>query len=278
MRLSSPKRRGPKPMTRGEIAIWSIYGCLFTAAIVLILISLKDFAACVFFGLIWLFALVLPVSLRLLQHRRLKLHLAEVSALEAEVRSLRAAQAEAEAAYREIPPSPVPPPDQAVFCPRCGARNSADSRYCANCGQEIPAFSGAVPVEIELMRADMLDGLAFERWCADLLERSGFSPVSVTQGSGDQGVDVLAEKDGVRYAVQCKCYSSDLGNGPIQEVNAGKLIYHCHIGAVMTNRHFTAGAKEAAAATGTLLWDREHLRDLLCALGHPTAQELELRS
>lgn len=278
MRSSSPKRRGPKPMTGGEIAIWSIYGCLFTSAIVLILISLKDLAACVVFGLLWLFALVLPVSLRLLQHRRLKLHLAEVSALEAEVRSLRSALSAADMHEDSLLPDPPPQALRDIFCPRCGSRNAAESRYCSGCGQEIPAFPGAVPVEVELMRADMLDGHAFERWCADLLWRSGFTGVTVTQGSGDQGVDVLAEKDGVRYAVQCKCYSSDLGNGPVQEVNAGKLIYHCHIGAVMTNRHFTAGAKEAAAATGTLLWDREHLRELLCALGHPTAQEWELGS
>ena len=54
---------------------------------------------------------------------------------------------------------------------------------------------------------DNMDGHSFEYWCADLLRDNGFENVSVTQGSGDQGVDVLAEKDGVKYAIQCKCYS-----------------------------------------------------------------------
>ena len=106
---------------------------------------------------------------------------------------------------------------------------------------------------------DTMEGHEFEYWCADVLRGNGFSNVEVTQGSGDQGVDIIAEKDRIRYAVQCKCYSSDLGNKPVQEVNAGKTIYHCHIGVVMTNRYFTVGAKQAADATGTLLWDRDDL-------------------
>ncbi len=120
-----------------------------------------------------------------------------------------------------------------------------------------------VDVEAGLLsQIDWMDGHAFEYWCAELLEKVGFINVQVTPGSGDQGVDVLAEKDDIRYAIQCKCYSSDLGNTPIQEVNAGKIFYRCQVGAVMTNRHFTKGAKELAASTGTLLWDRDKLREM----------------
>ena len=106
-------------------------------------------------------------------------------------------------------------------------------------------------------------GLDFERWCAEMLRKNGFVNVRVTQGSGDQGVDVLAEKDGIKYAIQCKCYASDLGNAPVQEVNAGKAIYHCHVGVVMTNRFFTSGAKRAADATGVLLWDRNKIEEYI---------------
>ena len=112
---------------------------------------------------------------------------------------------------------------------------------------------------------DGMDGHAFEHWCAELLKKNGFTDVEVTKGSGDQGVDVLAVKDGIRYAIQCKCYSSDLGNKPIQEVYAGKAMYNCQIGVVMTNRHFTSGAKELASATGVLLWDRDELESMLGA-------------
>lgn len=110
---------------------------------------------------------------------------------------------------------------------------------------------------------DTLDGHAFEHFCAELLKKNGFKKVEVTQGSADQGVDVLAEKDGIRYAIQCKCYSSDLGNTPVQEVHAGKEFYKCHVGVVMTNRYFTKGAQELAEKTGTLLWDRSKLLEML---------------
>lgn len=114
-----------------------------------------------------------------------------------------------------------------------------------------------------LLDIDTMEGHDFEYWCASLLEKLGYIDVQVTRGSGDQGVDVLAKKDGIRYAIQCKRYTSDLGNTPVQEVNAGKTIYHCHVGAVMTNRYFTKGAKEAADATGVLLWDRDWITNAI---------------
>ena len=109
---------------------------------------------------------------------------------------------------------------------------------------------------------DCMEGRAFEFWCADILRKNGFIDVEVTQGSGDQGVDILAKKAGIKYAIQCKCYATDLGNKPVQEVNTGKTIYHCHVGAVMTNRYFTEGAKQAADATGVLLWNRDDVEKM----------------
>lgn len=106
---------------------------------------------------------------------------------------------------------------------------------------------------------DTMEGHDFEYFCADVLRKNGFSDVSVTTGSGDQGVDIIATKDSIKYAIQCKRYSSPLGNTPIQEVNAGKQFYNCHIGVVMTNQYFTSGGKELAEKTGVLLWDRDKL-------------------
>lgn len=120
-------------------------------------------------------------------------------------------------------------------------------------------------IEHELHMIDHMEGHDFENYCAELLKKNGFANVHVTRGSGDQGVDILAENGGVRYAIQCKCYTSDLGNKPIQEVHAGKTIYNCHVGAVLTNRYFTPGAIKAAESTNTLLWDRDKLVELLKA-------------
>lgn len=130
-------------------------------------------------------------------------------------------------------------------------------------GADIPVSVNASMFEqqngLRISDVDCMEGHDFEYWCADLLRKLGYQDVEVTPGSGDQGVDILAEKEGIRYAVQCKCYSSNLGNTPIQEVHAGKKMYHCQIGAVMTNRYFTQGGRELAETTGVLLWDRDWL-------------------
>ena len=110
---------------------------------------------------------------------------------------------------------------------------------------------------------DEMDGHAFEYFCADIMRKNGFSNVEVTPGSGDQGVDILAVKDGIRYAVQCKNYATTLGNTSVQEVNAGKTFYNCHVGVVMTNSTFTNGAIALAEATGVLLWDRDKLQQMM---------------
>ena len=115
----------------------------------------------------------------------------------------------------------------------------------------------------DISHIDGMDGHDFEFFCAELLRKNGFSDISVTPGSGDQGVDVLAVKGGVRYAVQCKNYSSPLGNTPVQEVTAGKQFYKCHVGVVMTNSTFTPGAVALANATGVLLWDRPVVQEMI---------------
>lgn len=114
-------------------------------------------------------------------------------------------------------------------------------------------------LEPQLPVYDIMEGHDFEYYCADLLKNNGFYNVSVTQGSGDQGIDVLAEKGGVKYGIQCKCYSKDIGNKAVQEAFAGKTFYHCHVAAVLTNRFFTKSAQELAAVNQVLLWDRNQL-------------------
>lgn len=110
---------------------------------------------------------------------------------------------------------------------------------------------------------DGMDGHEFEHYCANLLRKIDYTDVKVTPGSGDQGVDIIAIKDGVKYAFQCKNYSSSLGNTPVQEVAAGKVFYGCHVGVVITNSTFTPGAVQLANATNVLLWDRTKLAELI---------------
>ena len=106
---------------------------------------------------------------------------------------------------------------------------------------------------------DLMEGHEFEYFCADLLRKKGFIEVEVTKGSGDYGIDILAEKDGVTYAIQCKCYTAPIGVKAIQEAYAGRDYYDRMVGAVMTNQYFTTPAVEAAKKLKILLWDRGYV-------------------
>lgn len=110
---------------------------------------------------------------------------------------------------------------------------------------------------------DNMEGHDFEYFCADLLKDRGFLDVQVTKGSGDYGVDILAEKDGITYGIQCKCYNSPVGVKAVQEAYAGRDYYDCMVGAVMTNQYFTKPAVEAAKKLKILLWDRGYLDSMM---------------
>ena len=108
-----------------------------------------------------------------------------------------------------------------------------------------------------------MEGHEFEFFCADLLKNRGFVDVEVTKGSGDYGIDILAEKDGVTYAIQCKRYTAPVGVKAIQEAYAGRDYYDRMVGAVMTNQYFTSPAVEAAKKLKILLWDGGYLEEMM---------------
>lgn len=91
------------------------------------------------------------------------------------------------------------------------------------------------------------------------LEEVGYD-CRMTPQSGDQGVDLVVKVGCHNIAVQCKLYSSSVGNDAVQEVVAGARYYECDIACVVTNSTFTTSAQSLAAANNVTLL---HHRDLL---------------
>lgn len=117
---------------------------------------------------------------------------------------------------------------------------------------------------IEIDKIDMeMDGYDFENCSANLLLNNGFNNVEVTQYSGDFGVDIIAYKDDIKYAIQCKKYSSTVGIKAVQEVIGSKTMHGCHVAVVLTNNFFTSSAKELAKKNNVLLWDRNKLEEMI---------------
>lgn len=100
-----------------------------------------------------------------------------------------------------------------------------------------------------------MTGHDYEYVVADYLRSRGYHGVKVTKGSGDFGVDVIATKNGIKYAVQCKLYSSPVGVSAVQEVVAGKAYYGCKGAIVATNSTFTAAAEKLADMNDVILLD-----------------------
>ncbi len=123
----------------------------------------------------------------------------------------------------------------------------------------IRMIRGRAPKELPM---DEMEGHDFEYYCADLLKAAGFLEVEVTKGSGDFGADILAERDGVTYAFQCKCYDKPIGVKAVQEIYAGRDFYGRMVGVVMTNQYFTQPAVELASRLNIMLWDRGYLDNM----------------
>lgn len=113
---------------------------------------------------------------------------------------------------------------------------------------------------------DEMEGHDFEYYCADVLRANGFGQVKVTRGSGDYGADILASKDGVSYAIQCKCYEAHVGTHAVAEAYAAHDYYGCMVAAVMTNDYYTKPARDMADRLHVLLWDRDDVAAMAEAL------------
>ena len=110
---------------------------------------------------------------------------------------------------------------------------------------------------------DDMDGFEFEDLTCDILVANGFEIAESTQNSGDFGVDVIAERDGVVYAIQCKRYHGPVGIDAVQQVYAGRDFYECNVAVVLTNSYFSRAAQRLADKIGVVLWDRDMFKELL---------------
>ncbi|MCL4427818.1 MAG: restriction endonuclease [Deltaproteobacteria bacterium] len=103
-----------------------------------------------------------------------------------------------------------------------------------------------------------LSPLQYEHFCGILLEQNGWS-VHYTKVTGDQGADIIANKNGKRIVVQCKQWTSSVGVGAVQEVHAALSFYNATKALVISTADYTIGAKELAKKTGVDLLNHKDI-------------------
>lgn len=108
---------------------------------------------------------------------------------------------------------------------------------------------------------DAMSGREFELYCRDILQEAGWR-AALTPGSGDQGADIIAEKDGRRVVVQCKFYNGTVGNKAVQEAYAAAAFQDASFAVVVTNSVFTKSAHQLAHKNGVLLMHHADLERL----------------
>jgi hypothetical protein len=109
----------------------------------------------------------------------------------------------------------------------------------------------------------LMQGVPFENFLAEIFREWGFD-VETTKTTGDQGVDLIACKAGLRIAIQAKGYPrTTVGNGAVQEAHTGMKFYRCQRCAVITNSTFTSSARQLAAAVGCSLIDGSMIPSLI---------------
>src|SRR6266542_5077717 len=111
---------------------------------------------------------------------------------------------------------------------------------------------------LQLADMDNMSGEQFERHVNELLKAQGYK-TEMTPARNDYGVDIVAERDGDRYAVQCKRYGENISRGAVSDAVSGKHYYNCGQAMVVTNRYFRQGARELAGASQCWLVDRDAL-------------------
>lgn len=124
---------------------------------------------------------------------------------------------------------------------------------------------------------------ALERTLARLVEHAGFNDVQVVGGSGDDGADVLATRNGARWVIQAKHRFSGGADsaGPRDAVRAMSA-YRASVGIAATNTYFTEDAYSFATEAkknglDVRLWNGAYLLKFFSGLADESRAKRSLR-
>ena len=109
--------------------------------------------------------------------------------------------------------------------------------------------------------SDEMDPYDYEHLCAEEFKKNKWD-AEATQGSSDQGVDVIAKKDTRTLVAQCKRFMKPVGNKAVQEIVAGMKYYEATEGVVIAPNGYTNSAKNLAEANNIKLIHHSEISNL----------------
>jgi hypothetical protein len=158
------------------------------------------------------------------------------------------------------------------FCPKCGKKlESPNPNFCPNCGEALvpPESHKKTPPE---MRTDTTTsiydlGTKLEECVEIILKKSmGFQTERRKRIKGKTGVlheiDVVAQKDDILWAVECKNLKSKVGKELIQKFHSTlQDLGPKWNGVFISYKGFTQPAEEFAEHCNIKRWDPERLKE-----------------
>ncbi|WP_293099123.1 restriction endonuclease [Moorena sp. SIOASIH] len=117
-------------------------------------------------------------------------------------------------------------------------------------------------IDEQLDAIDQMTGREFEKFLAKLFKQLGYQ-VKRTPATADYGADLVIKKGDIKAVVQAKRKQGSVGIKAVQEVTGAIGYYQANLGLVITNSKFTETAKELAAKTDIMLFDRDDFKKLI---------------
>ncbi|VVB70063.1 Restriction endonuclease [uncultured archaeon] len=108
---------------------------------------------------------------------------------------------------------------------------------------------------------EVMTGKQFEHAVQEILETKDFR--TRTLPWNDYGADLIAEKEGLRFVIQCKRYSNNVGLDAVQEAYTACRYYGCDKAWVITNSEFTFQAQKMAEKIGVRAMSGKELEKLI---------------
>lgn len=129
--------------------------------------------------------------------------------------------------------------------------------------------------EYSLEFVDELSDAKFIDYMRYVLSRLAYDNVDVLNTNDDLKVDLLAEKDNIKYVIKCKKTLDLVNSDAVKDAYEGKKSCGRNVAVVITNGRFSDGAFELSRDTGVVLWDKEVLSEMLKKLKGLSKEQID---
>lgn len=102
------------------------------------------------------------------------------------------------------------------------------------------------------------NGIDYENDCHEKFLQYGYR-ANITKKTGDFGCDIIAEKNDLIYAIQCKWSSGKIGIKAVQEAYTSRKYYKADFSVLLTNAPLTNAALELASENGVVIINEKQI-------------------